>query len=279
MVGKLKGKNRIRQFRQVAERLASEISTHEGVAGIVFLGGLVRGFADKFSDLDITVFLSKKDEQLRMQIYNLGLDEKKRSCIDVDLEIHILEDFKRRKWSEKDRWNFSKAKIVFDREGEIEKVFKEKLKVPKNFWVKRIAIYAEYVKWYCCPSKEYVGTVAEAWIDRGDLVSAHYCLTYSIDLMIKIIFALNKEFLPVQKWRIVYSQNLKWLPAGYMKLLREAMIIKELSTRDFKRRLNALRKMWSDIVPKIEEETGLTIDLISKCYVEKVLHQAIPPNT
>lgn len=273
MVIKLKGKNQIKKFKKVAEKLASKIASYEGVTGIVLIGGLVRGFTDNFSDLDIIAFLSKKDARLRRKIYNLGLDEARRSGIDIDLEIHFLEDFKRWKWNETDRWDFSKAKIVFDWEGEIKKVFREKLRVPMYFWIKRVVVYAEYLKWYCCPPRENIGTIAEAWIDRGDLVSAHYCLTYSVDLMLKIIFALNKEFLPVQKWRIPYSQTLKWLPTDYVKLLREAIIIKEFSTRDFKRRLKALRKMWRDIVPKIKEETGLTIGLISKYYVQKVLHQ------
>jgi len=60
MVVQLKGENRIKKFRRVAEGLASKISACEGVTGIVFIGGLVRGFADKFSDLDITVFLNKE---------------------------------------------------------------------------------------------------------------------------------------------------------------------------------------------------------------------------
>ena len=50
MMFKLKGKNQIRKFRRVAEDLALKISSLEGVSGIVFIRGLVRGFADKFSD-------------------------------------------------------------------------------------------------------------------------------------------------------------------------------------------------------------------------------------
>jgi len=59
----VKGKNQIRKFRRIAEGLASKIASYEGVAGIIFIGGLVRGFTDKFSDLDIIVFLNRKDEQ------------------------------------------------------------------------------------------------------------------------------------------------------------------------------------------------------------------------
>jgi hypothetical protein len=39
---KLKGENRIEEFRQTAKNLASKIASYEGVCGIVFIGGLVR---------------------------------------------------------------------------------------------------------------------------------------------------------------------------------------------------------------------------------------------
>jgi predicted nucleotidyltransferase len=269
----LKGENQIKKFMKIAEKLVSKISSFDGVVGVIFEGGLARGFADKYSDVDITVFLDRKDERLRKQIRKIGADEQKHSVVDVDLSVHFLEEFAKRRWSEVDRWDYSHAKIVFDPKGEIEKVFSKKLRVPRSFWVRRIVVSAEYLKWYCCPPKKGMDTVAEAWIDRGDLVSVHYCLTYVIDLMLRIIFALNKEFVPSQKWRIFCSYNLKWLPKDYKMLLREAMTVKEMSTNDFERRLKALRRMWRDIAPRIKDATGLTLDMISKYYVEKVLHQ------
>ena len=273
MMVRLKGENQIKKFRQVAEGFISKIVSFEGVTGIVFIGGLVRGFADKFSDLDIIVFLSKRDEHVRKQISDLGMDEQKRLGVDVDLEVHFLEDFKKWKWDEVDKWEFSRAEIVFDPKGEVKKIFRKKLRVPKNFWVKRIVVCGEYLKWYCCPPREEVGTVVESWIERGDLVAAHYCLNYAADLLIRIIFALNREFLPAPKWRIFYSYGLKWLPENYKRLLGEAMLVKSFSVKDFRRRLGAVRELWCGILPKIREETGLTTELISKYYVEKVLHQ------
>jgi len=270
---KLKGRNRIRKSRRFAERLASKIALREGIAGVVFIGGLVRGFTDKYSDLDIITFLGQRDENLRMQIRKMSLDEEKRSGVDVDLEVHFLEDFKRWKWDEADRWEFSRAQIVFDPEGRVEKVFKEKLQLPKDFWIKRIVVCSEYLKWYCCPPKEGVGTIAEAWVDRGDLLAAHYCLNYAVDLLLKVLFALNKEFLPAPKWRIFYSYDLRWLPDGYKKLIRQVMSAKDFSVSELNRRLRAIRELWRLTMPKIEEETGLTPYQISRYYVEKVLHQ------
>jgi predicted nucleotidyltransferase len=273
MMVKLKGENRIRKFRRVAEGLVSKISSFEGVTGIVFIGGLVRGFADRFSDVDIIVFLSRRDEQLRKKIRDLGVGEQKRLGIDLDLEVHFLDDFRRWKWDEVDKWEFSRAEIVFDPKGEVKKVFREKLRVPEDFWIKRIAVCAEYLKWYACPPKKDVGTVAESWIERGDFVAAHYCLNYAADLLVRIVFALNKEFLPAPKWRIFYSYGLRWLPENYERLLGEAMLVKSFSVKDFNQRLGAVRELWCGLLPKIREETGLTIELVSKYYVEKVLHQ------
>jgi predicted nucleotidyltransferase len=272
-MSRLRGENQIERFRCVAEELTSTIVGYEGVAGVVFIGGLVRGFADKFSDVDIVAFLSRRDERLRRQIRYVGRKGQRQYGVDVDLEVHFLEDFKKWKWDEVDKWEFSRAKIVFDPEGQVKKMFGEKLGVSRSFWVKRIVVCGEYLKWYCCPPKRDVGTVAECWVERDDLVSAHYCLDYAVELLIRVLYALNRQFLPAPKWRIFYSYGLKWLPADYKRLISEALLVESFSVKDFRRRLEATRRLWCGILPRIREETGLTTELISKYYVEKVLHQ------
>ena len=271
MAAKLKGRNRIRAFRQIAQRLASKISKSEGVAGIAFIGGLVRGFADEYSDLDIIVLLTERDERLRKRLCKWASDEAKHRKVDIDLEVHFIEDFGKQKWDEIDRWTFAKAQVIFDPEGMLRKAFDQKLRLPKSLWVNRIVVNAEYLKWYCCPPRENVGTIAESWVARGDLQSAHYCLNYSVDLTLKILFTLNREHLPAPKWRLFYSRSLKWLPEGYEGLIGDAMRIRSYSLEEFKFRLRALRKMWKSIPAKIRSETGLTMDQVSRYYVEKIL--------
>jgi len=89
---------------------------------------------------------------------------------------------------------------------------------------------------------------------------------------------LNKEFLPAPKWRLFYSYRLKWLPKDYKRLVEEATKIKNLSVKEVDRRLKVIRRIWRLVLPKIEEETGLTSELISKYYVERVLHQLWIPS-
>jgi hypothetical protein len=196
----------------------------------------------------------------------------------MDLEVHFLEEFEKWKWGEAERWDYSKARIVYDPKGEISKVFNQKLRVPKAFWLKRIVICSEYLKWYCCPVKEDAGPMAEVWIKRGDLTSAHYCLNYGIDLLVRVIFALNREFLPAPKWRMFYSYRLGWLPEDYEKLVAETIKTKNLSAKEVNERLKAVRRIWRQVLPKIREETGLTSELISKYYVKRTLHQPWIPS-
>lgn len=269
----LKGKNKIIKFQKVAERLLSKIVIQKNVAGVVFLGGLARGFVDDSSDLDVMVFLSETDEDQRKRLRKIGLAEQKDSKVDIDLEVHQINVFRKWHWDEIDRWDFSTAKIVYDPEGQIEQLFKKKLRVPKDFWINRIVVNAEYMKWYCCPPRDNVGTIAEAWIDRGDLVAAHDCLNYSVELLIKLIFALNKSFLPPPKWRMFYSYNQNWLPNNYRRLIAQALCTRSLTESELRRRLKALREIFRSVLEEIEKETGFTQAEISRRYVAAVLGQ------
>ncbi len=270
MKTRLVGRNRIDDYRRIANGLVSRLSSRKGVIGIAFIGGLVRGFVDKYSDLDIVVIISE-GEQLREKLYSLSSDIAKQSHVDVDLEIHFVDDFRKRKWDEIDRWEFSAAKIVFDPKGMMKEILERKLTMSKRFWTRRIVIYAEYLKWYCCPPKRGIGTIAESWVKRGDLFSAHYCLSYAADLALKLTFALNKKHLPAAKWRLFYACRLKWKPRNFERLFKESTRIEDFSMRDLDRRLKAIREMWLSIMPRIRDEVGLSLDESSEYYVKKVL--------
>ncbi len=269
----LKGPNEIERVRSIAAELRSYLVSYRKVMGIVYSGALVRGFADKYSDVDITVFLSENDEVLRKELNDKVEDIHKRVGTDIDFVVYVFSDFSRRKWNETDRWDFSNADIVYDPTGQMRKFINEKLRVKESFWLKRIVIAAQHLRWYCCPLKGEMGTMAETWISRGNLASAHNCVTYGLDTIFAIVFALNKEFLPPVKWRIFDSYRLKWQPERYCESIEEILTIRSLSESDFSRRVFALRALWQRILPKIIKETGLDAESMSKLYVDKIFHK------
>ena len=275
MRAKLSGTNRIREFRQVAEKLTAQITDNQNVIGIVFIGGLARGFVDQSSDLDGMVFLDDKNEALEKHIREIVESKSKKFNIEIDLEIHLLDNFKKHKWNEIEKWDFSHAEIAYDKEGQIRRIIDAKLKTSKEFWLRRLVQCAEYMKWYCCPPSDKIGTVAEAWVNRGDPVSAHFCVSYAVELILKTVFALNKGFMPPPKWSVFYLRNLNWLPKNYA-LLNDAMKTDDLSVDDLRRRLKAVRKIWAEILLKIKSETGFGPREIDRYYVEQILNQRMP---
>ena len=275
MRAKLSGTNRIREFRQVAEKLTAQITDNKNVMGIVFIGGLARGFVDQSSDLDGMVFLDDKNEALEKHIREIVESKSKKFNIEIDLEIHLLDNFKKHKWNEIEKWDFSHAEIAYDKEGQIRRIIDAKLKTSKEFWLRRLVQCAEYMKWYCCPPSDKIGTVAEAWVNRGDPVSAHFCVSYAVELILKTVFALNKGFMPPPKWSVFYLRNLNWLPKNYA-LLNDAMKTDDLSVDALRRRLKAVRKIWAEILLKIKSETGFGPQGIDRYYVEQILNQRMP---
>lgn len=265
-------RNRYAEFRLVAEAVASRIKPVKGVAGIIFLGGLARGVADDDSDIDITVFVDTDDEGVGRELRKVVRDAQQRSGFEIDFEIHETQDFARRKWDEVDRWELGKAEIVFDPSGVIRRLFQKGARVPGDFWTTRIVECCTYLRWYCCPQAGQK-CMAETWIDRGDPLSAHYCIHYSIDLMLELVFALNREFFPPQKWRLQYARDLRWLPKDFEMRIAEMSVVKAHSRNELRRRLDAAGKMWPEVIEKVEIETGLTTENIARYYVENILGQ------
>lgn len=268
----LKGENLLNQFKPVAERLVSEISSVKSVSSIILLGGLTRGFMDKFSDLDIMVLLETFDNSLKQRVRKIGA-KAELTDLDLDLEIYSTADFRAEAWDDMDRWEYSHAKVAFDPEGEIGKIITDKLKVPESFWTERIAVHVEHLKWYCCPPDETAGTISEAWMERGDLTAAHYCLNYALEVMLELAFALNHEFVPAPKWRLYYSYKLRRLPEGFKKDMEEALKVESFSLKELRRRLKAIRVMWSKIVPIVKDETNLTIAQLHTYFIKNILQQ------
>ncbi len=266
-------KNHIKEFRATAGRMADRIEKVDGVIGMIFLGGLAREYADRYSDIDITVFVRKRDADLVKRMRAIVGEEEAISGFEADLEIHEVEEFEEREWTEMDRWELGNAEIVYDPEGRIKRLMEKGLTVPEDFWIDRIAACYTYLSWYCCPRKG-LPTVAEICMERGDPVSAHHCVSYSIDLFMDLLFAINRKFVPPPKWKVSYCRELDWIPKDFDSKLRKAMIISNMTSEQLAQRLKALKSMWREVVQRIQKTTGLDDDGLTRRFVERTLCQS-----
>ncbi|MCM8808057.1 MAG: nucleotidyltransferase domain-containing protein [Candidatus Omnitrophica bacterium] len=56
---KLKGENLIKEHFEIAKKVCDDFKKYKSVKGIVILGGIGRGYSDKYSDIDIIIFTER----------------------------------------------------------------------------------------------------------------------------------------------------------------------------------------------------------------------------
>ncbi|MBO3754064.1 MAG: nucleotidyltransferase domain-containing protein [Candidatus Brockarchaeota archaeon] len=242
---------RLAEATAVGEEFASKLKRN-GVVGIVFLGGVARGYFNRFSDVDIIVFKRRKAR--------LGMkreDEVEYKGFVIDYEIVDYEDKLESEWDMEARWAFSTARIFYDPEGKIGKLIARKvcLKEREKKWM--IIEGLTQSEWYC-------NTVSESWVHRGDMVSAHRSINLALEYLFKALFGLNNQLLPSEKWLAYQAQQLSWLPEGFNKMLREITLVREVSIRELRRRRSALNNLWRQMLQRAKKETGMKFSEFKK---------------
>ncbi|RLE72839.1 MAG: hypothetical protein DRJ37_01910 [Thermoprotei archaeon] len=235
----------------VAEEFASRFK-REGVIGIVFLGGIARGYFDKFSDIDIIIFKRKNvDLGVKME------GEFEYKGFRIDYEIVDYEDLAELEWSMEMKWAFSMVKIFYDPEEKIKSLIEKKVRLrdEERKWL--IIEGVTQSDWYC-------NTVSESWIYRNDPISAHYSIICALEELVKALFMLNNELLPPSKWRIYLVQSLKWLPEEFNEKLKEVLLVRDFSIEELKRRRESLNYLWRQVLPKAEREVGMKFSEFKK---------------
>ena len=101
----LKGENRIESFRRIADEIMKSISHFGSVEGILYIGGLTRNFADKYSDLDMVVLFNNDDPFAKDFLTSLSAQHEDRSGLEIDIEIYFLEDYVKMEWTEYTKWD------------------------------------------------------------------------------------------------------------------------------------------------------------------------------
>jgi predicted nucleotidyltransferase len=270
---KMKGKNLIDIFTRAGNDVVSQLMGHDSVVGVLFTGGIARGFADKYSDVDVHVFISEEDASVHEQVKAITSEIEDRQGFETDIEVHVFDSFMEQEWNEYLRWDLSNSKIAFDRQGMLSSLLAERLKMNEEEWKLRVARAMIYLSWYSFPERSDIPSMIDLWDDRGDPASAQYAVSYALELIVEILYALNRSYLPAPKWRLHYIKNLEWVPEGFWIGLEEGMLIREISVEDARRRASSLLSIWKDLLVQIQKVTGLNYESAKKLYVQKVLHQ------
>ncbi len=236
-------------FRQARE-CASRFADHEGVVGVLLTGGVARGYADHFSELDLAVYLARPhfDDWTRRGLAPFPEGD---SCLDgwhVDFGYLCYEDEIEAEWEHTRRWDRSYAVILHDPQGWMREMLARKAVLTeedkRSLTSRHLILYGDY----------FCDLVVPSWLHRGDMLAVHHCLNVALDSLIKTVFLANDELVPFDKWTLNLSYTLAWTPRDWRERVERALLVQEVSRADVERRCRLIRDLFAECKERLVGE-------------------------
>ncbi len=217
----------------------------EDVVGIAFLGAIARGYFDASADIDVAVF-KKHGSQVPFAGQFQHIDG-----MEVHCHLEDYEDELQAAWNMPKRWTFSQAMLYYDPQGKLAELLAEKvpLKVEERKWLLMSGL---------CLSEWYINRLSALWVQRGNIISAHQMFATGLDYFLDMLFAWNGELVADDKWKYYFAEKLERLPGGFQEQMQATMLLREFSLSELERRRVAFMRMWQEMMPIIEAETGMS---------------------
>jgi predicted nucleotidyltransferase len=250
-------------FRQ-AQEFAGRFAVCDGVAGVLLTGGVARGYADHFSELDLAVYLTRPHFEAWTQ-RGLASFPEGDSWLDgwhVDFDYFCYEDEVEAEWEPVKRWDRSYAVVLYDPQGLMGEMLACKAVLTErdkqHLTSHHLILYGEY----------FCDLVVPAWIHRGDLLAAHHCLNAALDSLVKAVFLANDELIPFDKWTLNLSYTLPWTPPNWRERVEGAMLVQEVSQAEVERRRALIRDLFLECKERLVGESTQGLDLIEARKLE-----------
>jgi hypothetical protein len=234
----------LEKARRIAGQFAAQYRT-DAVVGIALLGAVVRGYFDRFADIDVAVFRKRgTDVPFAGQYQHVG-------GIEIHCHLSDYEEEAASEWSMAKRWTFSNAEMVYDPQGLLASLLRDK-----------VPLQADERRWLLMSglalSEWYINRLTELWVERGSVTAAHQMLGRGLDYFLDMLFGLNGELVADAKWKHYCAERLPRLPAGFHEQMQAAMLLKDFSLEDLQRRKEAFMTMWHEVLPVIEADLGMS---------------------
>lgn len=233
-------------YRELAEQLARRFGVMEGVVGVLLTGGLTFGDADRYSDIDLFVYL--RQQSLRTWYFGEApLPEGESRYHDLRLDVSYLDyEYEReRDWSITEQWSAARAAILYDPEGLLTELLAAKRPSSEELATRAFDTAAKI--------RFILERQVPAWLYRGEALAAHQVINRATDEFVRLLHLINGAPGPEAGWDVALLDDLPLKPDFLSHELIEIMRTGELSTSDASRRryalLRLLQSCWSSIAP------------------------------
>ncbi len=234
------------RYRHEAQQLAHRYAIMEGVVGVVLVGGLTFGEADRYSDIDLIVYL--RQQSLRTWYYGeapLPEGESRYHDLRLDVSYRDYERETERPWTSTEVWGASRAGILYDPEGLVRELLTEKSRGESSTADEALDLAARV--------RFRLDRNVPAWLYRGEALAVHAVLNDAIDDLVALIHLINDLPAPETGWSIALLDHLERTPTGAESMIQEAMRTGDLSVEDASRRRYAVNRLlqacWEMFAP------------------------------
>jgi len=224
--------------RHLAEHLP-RFTASPGVVGLTLNGGMSRGYADEYSEVDITFFLESQTYQAWQSSGSpiaAGIIMLDGQLYDVKFADYAVESA--REWDMVMLWDASYAEVLYDPKGLLSKMLAVKLETTPDIGA------VEGLLMSCWWHYELAGTI---WIHRGDVPQGHHMFNQAVVALLQALFIANREYVPHEKWLFHMSRSLAWKPADWENRLRAAMSTGDMTESSLRDRQREIRALWDEV--------------------------------
>lgn len=255
----------IAEARQILDPFIARLARQPQVEGVVLLSSMAvtgqRVTFDEMSDIDLTVWLrcGMRADQWRpapratrrlvvdrapQWLGNFSFDLPMRwGMVEVNVHQRLIEyDLDTRTiWDDAMREAHAyTAEILHDPNSNVARLLNMRTSMSEAERLDRLIRLANRLEWD-------IRRAPERMFHRGDVAAAHGILGAAVDEMIELLYALAGRFMPHRKWRLA---GLTWYglaSAAELALLKAAMRVAGLTTRELRRRMDALEQLWLEV--------------------------------
>lgn len=257
----------------VRERIVDfieRLKTFPEVEGIVCLGGMVntgyRDFLDKYSDIDISIFLNCDREHLPDWLPNFAWEipvefpNGNKQLMEVNLYQQIIDEEEQCEWDDakKEAYAYS-SEVVFDRNNRVQNLIDKKTPMTPEYRKTLLAHILARIDWNIIenPLRE---------MERGFMQDGHILLNQGVENLIDLIYTYNGKYKPHSKWAMAMTDLLQDVPNNFKERLSEAIKIEEVTAKDLYRRRKVLLELVGEIEKKIRNEELFDKDIDYEGY-------------
>lgn len=235
-----------------------ELVKNESVLGVAITGSFSRNDNDEYSDIDYVVFANKNVKKIKEGkfFYNTILFDSR-----IINTLHLEKDT----WSRDMYFAYLNCNIIYDKGGIIKKMLNKKRLQWENSRIKEISLTLVNLSVIIKFSDNWKGLYADShylkFIKRKDYISAHRVLNLGLELILDLLYLINKTPIPDVKNKSRLLANLAWAPNKTNNFLARSMLVMGKTKADCNRRYNAMNNYLKIIKKYIDKNIILDDDL------------------